>query len=764
MPPEATAMSATDSIIGKDRPRVDGPVKVTGRALYSSDHHFPGMLYAVPVCSTIARGTLESLDTAAAEKMPGVKAVFRRGNIGRLFRAKVNFGEDMSMVDEQRVPFEDDEINYYGQYVALVVAESFEQASAAADVVKATYKTAKHDTSGEFDLKKLDGLTKATAKESEDPTVPKVETERGEPEKVFGTSPIQLDATYTVPVETHNPIELHATVAVWEGPNVTLYESTQAVVNARNVMAQVLGVPRENVRVITKFLGSGFGGKLWPWPHCALAAAAARELQLPVKLVLTRRMMFQNVGHRPALQQRFRLSATAEGKLTSLRHEYVNHTSILDDYQENCGEATAHMYSVPNLRVTSARARRNVGTPTSMRGPGAVPGLFGLESAMDELAVQLKMDPVKFRLLNEPAMDESLKLPFSSRHLAECYELGGKQFGWENRSAAVGSMRDGDDILGWGMAACTWMAKRLGCHARVEILEDGSARVSTASQDIGTGTYTVLAQVVSEKLRLPVEKIEVSIGDSALPSGPLSGGSMATASVIPAVMEAAGKAVKELMSVATKTPGSKLEGRDASKLELADGSVRDTDGKDAVSISELLSLAKLRSVGGEGKSEGTFGGEKPPKVSTHYFGAHIIEVRWQPQIARLRVSKVVTAIDAGRIINPLAGRNQIEGAVVMGIGMALFEETHYEPRTGAPINASLADYVIAVNADVPPIDVHFLTYPDKVLNELGARGIGEIGLAGTAAAITNAIYHATGLRFRKIPVTIEDLLAAPLVG
>jgi xanthine dehydrogenase YagR molybdenum-binding subunit len=399
-----------------------------------------------------------------------------------------------------------------------------------------------------------------------------------------------------------------------------------------------------------------------------------------------------------------------------------------------------------------------------MRGPGAVPGLFGLESALDELAVQLKMDPVKFRLLNEPSMDESLKLPFSSRHLTECYELGGKQFGWDKRTAPVGSMRDGDDIVGWGMAACTWMAKRLGCHARVEILEDGSARVSTASQDIGTGTYTVLAQVVSEKLQLPVEKIDVSIGDSTLPSGPLSGGSMATASVIPAVMEAAGKAAKELIGVAIKTPGSKLQGRDAKTLEVAGGFVRETSGKDAVPIPELLRLAKLRSVGGEGKSEGTFGGEKPPKVSTHSFGAHFIEVRWQPQIARLRVSNVVTAIDAGRIINPLAGRNQIEGAVVMGIGMALFEETHYEHRTGAPINASLADYVMAVNADVPPIAVHFLTYPDKELNELGARGIGEIGLAGTAAAITNAVYHATGLRVRKLPVTIEDLLAAPLVG
>jgi xanthine dehydrogenase YagR molybdenum-binding subunit len=757
-------MSATETIVGKGRPRIEGPLKVTGRALYSSDYHFPGTLFAVPVCSTIASGSLESLDTAAAQKLPGVKAIFHRGNIGRLFRVKVNFGEDMSKVDERRMPFEDDTIRYYGQYVALAVAETFEQAVAAAEAVRAKYRADKHDVSGEFDLTKLDGLTKETAKGSEDPTVPKVESERGEPDKSFESSPIQLDATYAVPVETHNPIELHATLAVWDGANVTLYDTTQAVVNARNVMAQVLGVPRENVRVITKYLGSGFGGKLWPWPHCALAAASARELKRPVKLVVSRRMMFQNVGHRPALQQRFRLSATPEGKLTSLRQEYVNHTSILDDYQEDCGEATAHLYSVPNLRVTAARARRNVGTPTSMRGPGAVPGLFGLESAMDELAVKLKMDPVQLRHVNEPAMDEGQKLPFSSRHLKECLDLGVREFGWEKRTPAVGSMRDGDEIIGWGMAACTWMAKRLPCHARVEIFEDGSARVSTASQDIGTGTYTVLAQVAAETLGLPVEKVDVALGDTSLPPGPLSGGSMATASVIPAVMEAATKAAKELFTVAAKTPGSKLQGRDANTLELSGGVVRGRGESDGIAIPELLRLAKLRGVSGEGKSQGTFGGETQPTVSTHSFGAHFIEVRWQPQIARLRVSRVVTAIDAGRIVNPLAGRNQIEGAVVMGIGMALFEETQYERRFGGPINSNLADYVMAVNADVPPIDVHFLTYPDKELNELGARGIGEIGLAGSAAAITNAVYHATGLRVRKLPVKIEDLLAAPLTA
>jgi xanthine dehydrogenase YagR molybdenum-binding subunit len=756
-------MPATQStsVVGKARARVDGPLKVSGRAMYASDHHFPGMLYAVPVCSTIAKGEIDALDLSAAEKMPGVRAIYHRENIGKLFRVAVSFGEEMAKVDEERSPFEDDIIRYYGQYVALAVAETFEQATAAADAVKVTWRRQAHNVDPNLKPERLDGVRKQDAPAKDDPESPEVESERGDPETAFAKSPVQLDATYTLPVETHNPIELHATVAVWDGSTFTLHDATQGVVNARNVMAQILGVPRENVRVISKFLGSGFGGKLWPWPHCTLAAAAARVLNRPVKLVLSRRMMFQNVGHRPRIQQRVRLSATPEGRLTSLRHEYVNHTSILDAFAEQCGEATPHMYSVPNLRVTSALARRNVGTPTPMRGPGAVPGLYATESAMNELAVQLKMDPVQLRLANEPDLDEGLKRPFSSRHLRECLTVGAEKFGWGQRTPAVGSMKRDGLTLGWGMASCTWIAKRFPCIARVELRDDGTARVTSATQDIGTGTYTILAQVAAEKLQLPVEKIEVVLGDSTLPAGPLSGGSMVTASVIPAVLAAAGKAAESLLGIAAKTPGSKFTGKKPTDLTLEGGRVQAKGDGDTVPFQDILRQAKMRSVMGQGSSEGTFNeDESKAKFSSHSFGAHFVEVVWQPEIVRLQVNRVVSVIDAGRILNPLAGRNQIEGAVVMGIGMALFEETHYEPRTGAPINSNLADYIVSVNADVPKLEVFFLEYPDLHLNEFGARGIGEIGLAGTAAAITSAIHHATGLRVRTLPVKIEDLLGA----
>ena len=727
-------------------PRVDGPLKVSGVAMYASDHNLPGMLYAVPVCATIANGAIASIDTSRAGKMPGVKAIYQRNNIGKLFRTAPAQGF-VGILDERRPPFEDDIIRYYGQYVAAVVASTYEQAVAAANAVKVTYRSDKPDVRDHL----------------EPDDKPKVDSQRGDPDKAFEAAPVKVDETYVTPVETHNPIELHASVAVWDGQNFTLFETSQAVVNHADVMAQMLGVPTENVRVISRFLGSGFGGKLWPWPHCMIAASAARDLNRPVKLVVTRDMMFQNVGHRPLTQQRVRLAATPDGKLVSVLHDSLNHTSILDDYSEGCSEATAYSYSTPNLRATSAIVRRNVGTPTSMRGPGAVPGLFALESAIDELAIKLNIDPVKLRLINEPQKDEGLNLPFSSRHMVECLNVGAEKFGWSRRTPQVGSMKRDGLTLGWGVAGCSWIAERMGAEATVDLRDDGTARVSSATQDIGTGTYTVLSQIVSEKTGIPHDKIEVVLGDSALPPGAISGGSWATASSIPAVLEAIEKAQQTLFTIAgqSKLPG--FTGKKPEEMAFTDGCVhiKEKSPESGVRFEQILTSANIRAASGSGKSEGTFG-VPDRKFSTHSFGVQFAEVTWQPETARLRVSRVVTVIDAGRILNPKPARNQIEGAVVMGVGMALFEETVYDPRFGAPINNNLADYIVATNADSPEIDVTFLDYPDKVLNPLGARGVGEIGLAGIAPAITAAVYHATGVRVRKLPVRIENLLSPPL--
>jgi xanthine dehydrogenase YagR molybdenum-binding subunit len=722
-------------------PRIDGPLKVSGTAMYSSDYHLPGMLYAVPVCATIASGTITRIDSSRAESMPGVKAVYHRGNIGRLYRAAPPVGFS-GILDERRPPFEDDIVRYYGQYVAAVVALTFEQAMAAASAVKVTYKADKHDVSTHFEADEK----------------PKVDSTRGNPDEAFNSAAVKIDQTYGTPVETHNPIELHASVASWDGESFTLYETTQAVMNHRDVVAQMLGVPIENVRVISRFLGSGFGGKLWPWPHCLIAASASRNLNRPVKLVVTRDMMFQNVGHRPRTQQRIRIGANPEGKFVAIMHDSLNHTSILDDYSEGCSEATAYSYSTPNLRATSAIVRRNVGNPTSMRGPGAVPGLFALESAVDELAIKLNLDPIKLRILNEPSKDEGLNLPFSSRHLIECLNVGAEKFGWSQRTPQVGSMKRDGLTIGWGVAGASWIAERMGSEAAVEFRGDGTVRVSSATQDIGTGTYTVLSQIISEKTGIPSDRIEVVLGDTSLPAGPISGGSWATASLIPPVCEAIEKAQMTLFTVATDGKDAAFAGQKADALAFSNGRVhlKEKSPASGVPFEEILRKSNVRA-SGQGRSEGTFG-DPSRKFSTHSFGAQFAEVTWQPEIARLRVSRVVTVIDGGHILNPKPARNQIEGAVVMGVGMALFEETHYDSRYGAPINNNLADYMVTTNADSPEIDVTFLGYPDKVLNQLGARGIGEIGLAGIAAAITSAVHHATGVRVRNLPVRIEDLL------
>lgn len=740
-PAKTAVLEPKTSSVGRDTKRIDGPLKVTGKAVYTSDHNFPGMVYAVPVGATIASGKLTALDTTAAEKMPGVHAIYHRGNIGKLFRVAPD-STFSAYSDEPRPPLEDDVIRYFGQYIAVAVADTFEQATAAADAVKATYAEDKPNVSPSL---------------TQDAAV-KVESQRGDAEKAFNGAAVKLDETYTTPTHTHNVIELHATVAVFDGTKFTMHETTQGVVNHKNVLLQVLGVDPENLQVISKFLGSGFGSKITPWSHCALAGAAARNLKRPVKLVVSRKTSFHAVGHRPRTQQRVKLGAAHDGKLLSIQHDYINHTSLLDDYKENCGECTPYLYSTPNLKVTSALARRNVGTPTSMRGPGAVPGLFATESAMDELAVKLNIDPVKLRILNEPTIDEGLNIPFASRHLVGCYKQGADLFGWDARNPKVGSMKKDGLTLGWGTAGASWIAERFPAEVAVQLHNDGTVRVASATQDIGTGTYTVFAQVVGDKLGIPIERVEVVLGDSALPAGPLSGGSMGIASIIPAVSKAVQEAVDKLLTAASKTPGSKYMGVKKSELILTNGHVhkKDQPSKEGIPFEKVMQQANLNNVAGKGSSKGTFFDKKT--TSTHSYGAHFVEVTWQEEIARLRVSRVVTVIDAGKIMNPKTGRNQIEGAVIMGLGMALFEATEYEPTLGAPLNSSLADYIVTVNADTPKMDVHFLEVPNTELNEYGARGIGEIGLAGIAAAVANAVYHATGVRVRNLPIRIEDLL------
>ncbi|MGD0893012.1 MAG: xanthine dehydrogenase family protein molybdopterin-binding subunit [Terracidiphilus sp.] len=744
----AATLPDAASVIGAAVPRIDGPLKTTGTAQYAVDHNFPGLVHAVAVQSTIASGRIRTLDASAAEKMSGVLLVLHHGNIGPLYRTVP--GDQNATNSEVRSAFEDEIIRHWGQHVAVVVAETLEVATSAAAAVRVEYEPLPANL--RVSLDDYSGKRKS-------------ESKRGDPDAAFAAAPVKLDATYITPNEPHNPIELHASVAVWDGDNVTLYETSQGVVNHRVVMAQVLGLPVENVRVVTRFLGSGFGGKLFPWPHTAMAAVAARKLGRPVKLSLNRRMMFSNVGYRPRTEQHIKLGATPEGKLLALRHDYLNVTSLLDDYDEGCGEATPYLYSVANLEITSGLVRRNMGAPMYMRGPGAVPGLYALESGMNELADELKMDPLHLRLLNDADKDESHNQPFSSRHLRECYEVGAKKFGWEKRTPGIGSMRRDGKVLGWGLAGASWVAARLPCTATVEFCANGRLCVRCATQDIGTGTYTVFAQVLQEKTGIPLDRIDVMIGDSALPEGPMSGGSMVTGSVLNAIAAGATNATNRLLELATGTDGSPFKDAKADTLAFTAGRIhkKDQPAANGTHFADLLQQARLSGISAEGKTQPSWEDPKAKGLSMHSFGAQFVEVEWDPGIARLRVSRVVTVIDGGRIINLRAATNQVSGAVVMGVGMALLEEAIYDQRTGQPINGSMADYLMATCADSPDIDVTFLNHPDPAMGEYGARGIGEIGLAGVAPAITAAVYHATGVRVRELPVRIEDLLKSTIL-
>jgi xanthine dehydrogenase YagR molybdenum-binding subunit len=733
------------SIIGAAVTRVDGPLKVSGAAEYAVDHKLENLAYGAGVASTVANARIVRIDASEAERMPGVVAVLHRGNTPPLYRPAERL--EHSRAGEIRPPFEDDQVYYYGQFVALAVANTLEQAQAAADKVKVQYEV--HPP----------GVLLSEAKKPEGP--PRVHYSRGNAADAFASAPVKIDETYTIPVEVHNPMEMHAAMAQWEGDKLTLYVTTQGVMNFQKVLSEVMGVPQEDVRIISPFCGSGFGGKLFPWPESMLAALAARKVRRPVRVQVPRSMMFTTVGNRPLTQQRMRIGATEDGKLVSIQHDVVQPTSMVDEYVEYCTGVTTMLYDCANVAAQQDLVRLNVGTPTPMRGPGIVPGLFPLESAMDELAAKLNLDPMELRLKNYAETDPSSNQPWSSKHLRECYQTGAERFGWGKRNPKVGSMRQGNEILGWGMATSTWHAGRGGATVRVRLNADGTARASCATQDIGTGTYTIFAQVVSEKTGIVLDKVQVVLGDSTLPPGPTSGGSTTTATVLPAIAQATNQAVQKLLDAAVMTPGSPFFTQDrakAPKLAMTGGWVHEADKPrtSGVPFDEILIARRLAALDGEA----TTGPDRTAQehYSFHSFGAQFMEVAWDPGIARLRLTRGLTVIDAGKIINKKAGTNQILGAVVMGIGMAMFEEAIYDPRTGKPINNNFADYLVATNADVPKLECVFVEYPDYHLNEYGARGIGEIGLAGVAPALTMAIHHATGVRVRTLPFRVEDVL------
>jgi len=584
-----------------------------------------------------------------------------------------------------------------------------------------------------------------------------VEVTRGNFDKAVARAAHRIDRRYSTPIEHHNPMEPSATVAVWNGDQLTLYDATQWVMGARNSIADMFQKDRENVHIVSEFVGGGFGCKGFIWPHQAMAAMAAKFVGRPVKVSLTRSQMFAACGHRPATQQHVEMAADAGGRLLGIRHASIAHTSFVDEYTELCGTTTAFLYQCPNVDVSHQLVRLNLATPTPMRAPGESPGMFAIESALDEVAVLAGIDPVEIRLRNYAETDPEAKLPFSSKHLRECYELGRERIGWSTRSPQPRSMPDGRWLIGYGMATATYPGMRMPGSAGVRLFDDGRVEVASATQDMGTGTYTTMTQIASECLGVPLDTIHAALGDSRLPPAPVSGGSMTTASVTPAVQAACEAALKKLVESVIADRRSPFHGLPVNKVATGEGQLRSTDGKIAQWYGEAMRTIGLRQLSGESFVKP---GAEQRKFSFHSFGAQFVKVRVDEDLGTIRAMQVVSVFDVGRVINAKTARSQAFSGITQGIGMALFEQTLYDKRDGSIVTNSLENYLVPVNADIPDIDVTFLDYPDYNISPIGARGVGELTITGVAPAIANAVYHATGVRVRDLPITMEKLIEA----
>jgi xanthine dehydrogenase YagR molybdenum-binding subunit len=729
--------------IGQPVDRVDGHLKVTGAAKYAAEFELPDIAHAVLVQSTIGAGEVTGFDLARASAMPGVLAVVTPENAPRL---STNGGAPQTV----RAPLlQDKRVHYNGQHVAVVVADTLERAVAAAAAVRVGYRREEPLTS--MDAVLGQAYPPRKFRNGERPP----DTTRGDPDAAFSAAAVKLEASYTTPIEHHNPMEPHATIARWDGDRLTVWTTTQGISGAQQSLATLFGVDRDKVRVLCPYVGGGFGSKGNTWPPAVIAAMAARVVNRPVKLVTTRAQMFTSNGYRPRTLQKLRFAADADGRLVAMRHDGFSQTSMpaLGEFAEPVGLATEMLYACPNVAVTHRLVSLNASLPTYMRAPGLASGNFALESAMDELAVALKMDPLEFRLRNYAEQDPHENKPYASKALRECYQQGAELFGWAHRWAEPRSMRDGDVLIGWGMATSTYPTHRMPAKAHVRMNADGSAVVQVGTQDIGTGTYTVMSQIAADTLGLPVERVRFELGDSAFPPAPVSGGSMTVASVGPAVLAACQAVRDKLFDHARAEPRFGLQNAPVDALRLQDGAVVGVGGR--VGLVELLGSRGITFVEAEGSAKA---GEEHERYAMHAFGAQFAEVRFDPLIGQLRVSRFVGAFDGGRVMNAKTARSQLIGGIVYGLGMALLEETHVDGETGRIVNANVAEYLMPVNADVPDIQTILVPNDESNSNPLGAKGIGELPMVGVAAAVANAVFHATGVRARDLPIRVEHLV------
>ncbi len=736
--------------IGTATSRVDGLAKVTGAAKYAADHNVAGLAHGSVVCSTIAKGRITRLDTAAAMAVRGVLTVLTHDNRPPLPDNDQAYKDEVAPAGSPFRPLYDDRILFNGQPIALVVAETPEIARFAASLVRVEYDRQEHATD-------LHGRRDRTVPPP--PATNPMEAvflppkPRGTPDQALAAAAVRHEAEYHVPIEHHNPMELYASTVIVDGNGkLTIHDKTQGVQNVHKYVCSVFGLQPEDVRVLSPFMGGGFGSGLRPQYQVVLAVLAARALQRPVRVVLTRPQMY-GLGYRPAMIQRIALGAKADGTLEAITHDAITVTSQYEDFHRQETGWSGLLYKSDHAKYEHRLARLDLATSCDQRAPSAASAVYALEAAMDELAVALELDPLELRLRCYSERDQHEDRPYGSKALRECYRQGAEAFGWDKRNPAPRSMRDGSDLVGWGMATGVWEALQVPITVRIVLGANGHAEVACATSDIGTGTYTIMAQVAADALGLPIENISVKLGDSSLPQSPVEGGSWIAASVSNGIVTTAGAIRDELLGLARRMPNSPFANAAPDEVALSDGRLasRRDEGR-AVSIADVLRHGGVDRL----EQEKTTNPDQDATRANNSHSAVFAEVKVDEQLGVVRVTRIVSAVAAGRILNTKTAGSQILGGVVWGIGMALHEETLIDHRFGRIMNANIAEYHVPVNADVHDIKVIFVDEPDDS-NPLGIKGVGEIGIVGVAAAIANAVHHATGKRVRDLPITLDKV-------
>ena len=725
--------------------RVDGADKVNGKAKYTAEHNLPNLAYAVFVTSTIAKGTIKSLDTSKALAMPGVLDIIYYGNCPVVPGYISNAAERPKNVFEWRghKVLYDNIVRFFGQPIALIVADTFENANAAVRFVKAEYEVEKFETN--FNKARLDPANLKST----------VNYKRGS-EKKFKETNFFVEAEYNIPIEVHNAMELFATIAHWESEDkVTLYDKTQGPKSTQSTIAKTFGLPDKNVRVIAENVGGGFGSALRSWSNVPAACIAAKKLKRPVKLVLTRPQMFTLVGYRPQSWQKIGLGADAAGNFIGISHEAISNTSRYEDFREGIVNVSKFLYACENVDTKYSVLPLDLSTPIWMRGPGEATGCFALESAIDELSYKLKMDPIQLRIKNFTKVNPENKLPFSDINIKDCYAYGMEKIGWKNRPSIPGTIKENGWLIGYGMSVGVFGAGKGSASVRIVLSNDGKLLLECAVSDMGPGTTTSMTMIAAEAMQMPIQKIKFKLGDSDLPPGPSQGGS-GTTSTVGSAVDLACKTVQQKLKELAIQYAPAFVSTSAEAIEVKNEMVvLKTDAKTKIDISALFKLANQEKIDLIINSNGK--NAEQLKYTSNSFSAHFVKLAVNAKDGTIKVLNVVTTGDAGKIISPKTARSQMLGGVVGGIGMALTEKVEIDQSTGQIINASFGAYHVPLHSQAPPTDVWFVNKPDVNMNEIGAKGIGEIALIGFAAALANAVYNATGKRVRDLPITPEKL-------